>query len=115
MLGTAREEAAGTGGNLAAPLLADELGGGAGTVGGDLFLAVIAAVAFATILVSPGVWPGPDAEGSPIGWELANPGIVSIPLGFLGCWLGTVLSGEEAKATPRRRRFTGDALARRFS
>jgi cation/acetate symporter len=37
-------------GNLAAPLLAENVGGGAGTVGGDAFLAVIAAVAFATIL-----------------------------------------------------------------
>ncbi|HYF26970.1 MAG TPA: cation acetate symporter, partial [Baekduia sp.] len=197
-------DAVGKGGNLAAPLLAEDLGGGAGTLGGDLFLAIIAAVAFATILavvaglvlsasgavahdvwsnivrhdreseheevwvariaaigigaiaiavaliggaglnvsfmvglafavaasanfpalllaltwprfttagavtgvlfgvissiglivVSPGVWPGPDSEGSPIGWELENPGIVSIPLGFLGCWLGTVLSKE---------------------
>ena len=43
-------EAAGTGGNLAAPNLALELGGGEGTFGGDLFLAVIAGVAFATIL-----------------------------------------------------------------
>src|ERR687895_2614432 len=50
VLGEAGVEAAGTGGNLAAPLLAEELGGGAGTFGGDLFLAVIAAVAFATIL-----------------------------------------------------------------
>jgi cation/acetate symporter len=208
ILGTGGEEAAGTGGNLAAPLLAEELGGGAGTVGGDLFLAIIAAVAFATILavvaglvisasgavahdvwsnivrkgrdseheevyvariaaavigaatiaiavvggeglnvsfmvglafavaasanfpalllsltwrrfnttgavagvlvgtfssiflviVSPGVWPGPDSEGSPIGWDLANPGIVSIPLGFIGCWLGTILSKEETRA-----------------
>ncbi len=46
------------------------------------------------IIVSPGVWPGPDSEGSPVGWTLENPGIVSIPLGFLGCWLGTVLSKE---------------------
>jgi cation/acetate symporter len=37
-------------GNLAAPLLAQNVGGGAGTVGGDAFLAIIAAVAFATIL-----------------------------------------------------------------
>jgi cation/acetate symporter len=204
LLGTAGEEAAGKGGNLAAPLLAQHLGGGAGTTGGDLFLAIIAAVAFATILavvaglvlsasaavahdvwsnivrkgkdseheevivakvaaavigliaifiaikggetlnisfmvglafavaasanfpalllaltwkrfnttgavvgvafgvvssialvvLSPKVWPGPDAEGSPIGWTLANPGIVSIPLGFIGCWLGTMLSRE---------------------
>jgi cation/acetate symporter len=202
VLGSAGEEAAGSGGNLAAPLLAQALGGGEGTVGGDVLLALIAAVAFATILavvaglvisasgavahdvwsnivrdgrdseheeilvariaalaigaiaiaiaiiggsglnvsfmvglafavaasanfpalllaltwrrfnttgavvgvlvgvvssiglviMSPGVWPGPDSEGSP--WPLANPGIVSIPLGFVGCWLGTVLSRE---------------------
>jgi cation/acetate symporter len=209
VLGTEGEGPAGDGGNLAAPLLAEELGGGAGTVGGDLFLAVIAAVAFATILavvaglvisasgavahdvwsnivrkgrdsekeevyvariaavsigvisiliaviggsglnvsfmvglafavaasanfpalllalswrrfnttgavtgvlvgvfssillviVSPGVWPGPDSEGGALGfYDLANPGIISIPLGFLGCYLGTVLSKEEGKA-----------------
>jgi cation/acetate symporter len=202
VLGSGGEEAAGKGGNLAAPLLAEALGGGVGTVGGDVLLAFIAAVAFATILavvaglvisasgavahdvwsnivrhgrdseheeilvariaalgvgavaiaiaiiggsglnvsfmvglafavaasanfpalllaltwrrftttgavtgvlvgvvssialviMSPGVWPGPDSEGSP--FPLANPGIVSIPLGFLGCWLGTVLSRE---------------------
>jgi cation/acetate symporter len=204
-LGPEGEEAAGTGGNLAAPNLAAFLGGGEGTFGGDLFLAVIAGVAFATILavvaglvlsasaavshdvwsnivrkgkdsdheevvvariaaisigviaiavaviggaglnvsfmvglafavaasanfpalllaltwrrfnttgavtgvlfgvisaiflvlVSPKVWPGADSDtGSPIGWTLANPGILSIPLGFVGCWLGTVLSRE---------------------
>ena len=209
ILGEAGVEPAGSGGNLAAPLLAEELGGGAGTVGGDVFLAVIAAVAFATILavvaglvlsasaavahdiwsnivrhdrnsdheevwvariaslaigviaigiaviggeglnvsfmvglafavaasanfpalllaltwkrfnttgavtgalfgvgssialiiVSPNVWPGPASEtGSPIGWTLANPGILSIPLGFFGCWLGTVLSRERTSA-----------------
>ena len=207
VLGQGGVEAAGKGGNLAAPTLAAELGGGEGTFGGDLFLAVIAGVAFATILavvaglvlsasgavahdiwsnivrkghdseheevyvariaaasigaiaifiaiiggeglnvsfmvglafavaasanfpallmaliwrrfntagavtgvlfgvisaivlvvVSPGVWPGPDSEGSPIGWTLANPGIVSIPLGFIGCWLGTVLSSERGE------------------
>src|ERR671931_1816122 len=204
-LGEEGVAAAGTAGNLAAPNLAAFLGGGAGTFGGDLFLAVIAGVAFATILavvaghvrsasgdvehniwsniirkgkdsereevwvakiaafaigaiailvaviggsglnvsfmvglafavaasanfpalllaltwrrfnttgavvgvlfgvvssialviVSPKVWPGADTvTGSPIGWELANPGIVSIPLGFLGCWLGTMLTRE---------------------
>ena len=41
---------ASAGGDLATPLLAEELGGGAGTVDGDLFLAIISAVAFATIL-----------------------------------------------------------------
>src|ERR687895_480963 len=205
VLGEAGVEAAGTGGNLAAPNLAEALGGGEGTFGGDLFLAVIAGVAFATILavvaglvlsasgavahdiwssiirkgedsekeevwvakiaaasigaiailvaiiggsglnvsfmvglafavaasanfpalvmaltwrrfnttgavcgvvlgvvsailliiVSPKVWPGADSDtGSPIGWTLANPGILSIPLGFIGCYLGTVLSSE---------------------
>ncbi|TDD68162.1 solute symporter family protein [Actinomadura rubrisoli] len=38
------------GGNTAAPQLAQELGGGAGSTGGAIFLAIIAAVAFATIL-----------------------------------------------------------------
>ncbi|HEY9564463.1 MAG TPA: cation acetate symporter [Nocardioides sp.] len=37
-------------GNLASPLLAEEVGGGAGTTGGAILLALIAAVAFATIL-----------------------------------------------------------------
>lgn len=206
LLGPNGVDLVGEGGNLAAPRLAQEVGGGVGTIGGDAFLAVIAAVAFATILavvaglvisasgavahdvwssvvrkgrqsdreevfvariaafgvgaiaiaiavvggaglnvsfmvglafavaasanfpalllaltwrrfntsgavtgvlvgtissiglviISPGVWPGPDSEGGPISfWTLANPGIVSVPLGFLGCWLGTVLSREE--------------------
>jgi cation/acetate symporter len=50
LLGQGGVEAAGAGGNLAAPNLAQELGGGADTFGGDLFLAVIAGIAFATIL-----------------------------------------------------------------
>jgi len=37
-------------GNLASPLLAEAVGGGAGSTGGAILLAVIAAVAFATIL-----------------------------------------------------------------
>jgi len=206
VLGEGGVEAAGTGGNLAAPNLAQELGGGAGSFGGDAFLAIVAAIAFATILavvaglvlsasgavahdiwsnviragqdsekeevwagrvaavgigaiailiaiiggsglnvsfmvglafavaasanfpalllaltwrrfnttgavtgvlfgvvssiflvvISPKVWPGPDAEGGLFGfYDLSNPGIVSIPLGFFGCWLGTVLSREK--------------------
>jgi cation/acetate symporter len=209
ILGVGAEEAVGKGGNLAAPLLAEELGGGPGTFGGDLFLAFVSAVAFATILAvvaglvlsasaavshdvwtnvvrrgravereevlvariaalaigaiaifvailggsglnvsfmvglafavaasanfpalilaltwrrfnttgavtgvllgtfssiflvitSKTVWPGPDSEGGAFGfYDLANPGIISIPLGFLGCWLGTVLSKEETRA-----------------
>lgn len=49
-LGEAGVEAAGAGANLAAPNLAQFLGGGAGTFGGDALLAIIAAIAFATIL-----------------------------------------------------------------
>ena len=49
ILGSGAEEAS-AGGNLAIPLLVEELGGGAGTVGGDVFLAVVSAIAFATIL-----------------------------------------------------------------
>src|ERR671926_743847 len=205
ILGQAGEKAAGDGGNLAIPELARALGGGTGSAGGDIFLAVISAVAFATILavvaglvisasgavahdvwsnivrhgrdsereevwvakiaalaigaiaiaiaiiggeglnvsfmvglafavaasanfpalllaliwrrfntagaitgvlfgvvssvalviISPTVWPGPDSEGGLFSWyDLANPGIISIPLGFIGCWLGTMLSSE---------------------
>jgi cation/acetate symporter len=43
-------EVAASGGNLASPLLAEEVGGGSGTNGGAILLALIAAVAFATIL-----------------------------------------------------------------
>ncbi|MDZ5619190.1 cation acetate symporter [Nocardioides sp. HM23] len=43
-------DVAASGGNLASPLLAEEVGGGAGSNGGAILLAFIAAVAFATIL-----------------------------------------------------------------
>ncbi|MGF0313250.1 solute symporter family protein [Rhodococcus sp. IEGM1428] len=43
-------EKATAGGNLTAPLLAQHLGGGEGTFGGDVFIALVSAVAFATIL-----------------------------------------------------------------
>ena len=45
---TARSRA--SGGNLASPLLAEAVGGGAGSTGGAVLLALISAVAFATIL-----------------------------------------------------------------
>lgn len=38
------------GGNMALPLLAQALGGGPGTIGGQVFLAIVSAIAFATIL-----------------------------------------------------------------
>ncbi len=50
ILGGGAKKAIGEGGNLAAPLLAQGLGGGQGTTGGDVFFAVISGVAFATIL-----------------------------------------------------------------
>ena len=50
LVGTSAIRAANAGGNTAAPQLAEELGGGAGTTGGAFFLAFIASVAFATIL-----------------------------------------------------------------
>ena len=51
MLDTGPEsEVATSGGNLASPLLAEAVGGGEGTTGGAVLLALISAVAFATIL-----------------------------------------------------------------
>jgi cation/acetate symporter len=201
ILGSGAEAAVGKGGNLAAPLLAQSLGGGEGTTGGDIALALFSAAAFATILavvaglviaasgaiahdlwanltdrgdedserrvariaavgvgaaaiigtvligtgfnvtvlvsmafvfaasanfpplilalswrrfnttgalvgvtfgivasvvmivLSPPVWPGPDSQGSPS--SLTFPGLVTIPIGFLGCWLGTMLGKRE--------------------
>ncbi|WP_278257681.1 cation acetate symporter [Nocardioides convexus] len=46
----AGSDVANSGGNLASPLLAEAVGGGAGSTGGAILLAVISAVAFATIL-----------------------------------------------------------------
>jgi cation/acetate symporter len=51
MLDTGPEsEVAASGGNLASPLLAEAVGGGDGSTGGAVLLALISAVAFATIL-----------------------------------------------------------------
>src|SRR3954463_3232834 len=201
VLGQGASETVGKGGNNAAPLLAQALGGGDGTTGGDIALALFSAAAFATILavvaglviasagaiahdlwrnvlgrgsedserkvariasvgvgvaailgtlaigsgfnvtvlvsmafvfaarptlpplllallwrrfnttgaltgiafgivasavmivLSPPGWPGPDSQGSPS--PLSFPGLITIPIGFLGCWLGTVLSRRE--------------------
>lgn len=40
------------GGNLATPMLAQELGGGAGSFGGELFMSVVVVVAFMTIIAA---------------------------------------------------------------
>ena len=50
LVGSAAIRASSPSGNTAAPQLAEELGGGAGSTGGAIFLAFIASVAFATIL-----------------------------------------------------------------
>jgi cation/acetate symporter len=44
------------------------------------------------IILSPAVWPGPDHEGGP--FPLSNPALVSVPLGFIACVLGTLLARE---------------------
>ncbi|KQX73922.1 MULTISPECIES: cation acetate symporter [Aeromicrobium] len=48
--GDAKQRIIDSGGNLASPLLAEAVGGGPGTTGGAVLLALISAVAFATIL-----------------------------------------------------------------
>lgn len=50
LLSTAQVKAAGKSGNNAAPVLVQVLGGGAHSTGGELFLAVFVAAAFATVL-----------------------------------------------------------------
>ena len=61
-----------------------------GAVVGVLF-GVISSVAL--VVISPTVWPGPDSEGGALrGTRSRNPGLISIPLGFIGCWLGTMLT-----------------------
>jgi cation/acetate symporter len=59
----------------------------AGAVSG-LATGLISSIAL--ILLSPSIL-GPRAV-----FPLENPGLVSVPLGFLGAWLGTLLSSEQA-------------------
>ncbi|MGZ4214527.1 MAG: solute symporter family protein [Solirubrobacteraceae bacterium] len=47
------------------------------------------------IVLSPQVWSGPDSVAP---FPLTNPAIVSIPIGFLGCLIGTLLGGREEGA-----------------
>jgi cation/acetate symporter len=63
-----------------------------GAVTGVLF-GVISSVGL--VIISPTVWPGPDSEGGALDWyTLTQPGLISVPLGFIGCWLGTMLTRE---------------------
>ncbi|MDR4433484.1 solute symporter family protein [Bacillus tequilensis] len=53
--------------------------------------------ALVLVSMSPSVWDPSGAAiftGDPL-IPLSNPGIISIPLGFLGAWLGTILSSEK--------------------
>lgn len=52
------------------------------------------------VALSPNVW-SPEGKAILVGeplFPLSNPGIVSIPLGFLAAWLGTLLSKERDDA-----------------
>ncbi|MCG7406253.1 cation acetate symporter [Paenibacillus sp. ACRRX] len=52
--------------------------------------------AIVLVAISPSVW-GPAGKAIFIGdplISLTNPGIISIPLGFIGAWLGTMLSSR---------------------
>ena len=58
-------------------------------------------------MLSPPVWAGPDSQdGAP--FPLQNPALFSIPIGFLGCWLGTVLSSERTEARHRELRVRAE-------
>ncbi|MCB5180250.1 solute symporter family protein [Streptomyces antimicrobicus] len=65
------------------------------SVYGGLVPAVLLVVVSPVVSGSPeSLFPGVDFQLFP----LQNPGIVSVPLGFLAGWLGTVTSGETADA-----------------
>jgi len=65
----------------------------AGAVTGILTGVLVSA---ALIIMSRPVWPGADSvTGSPLGsLALDNPAIFCIPLGFIGCFVGTMLGRE---------------------
>src|SRR5689334_18604230 len=70
------------------------------TLGACLGLGVGLAGSILLILVGPSVM-GVDGKHfinhAPL-FPLENPGILSVPLGFIGAWLGTMLGGREASA-----------------
>lgn len=70
------------------------------TVGAVTGLAVGLASSIILIIISPSVMdPAGKAliTGTPL-FPLKNPGIISIPLGFLGAWLGTILTPRDLAA-----------------
>jgi cation/acetate symporter len=64
-----------------------------GGVVGGMFFGLISSVALAMI--------GPAMRGADALWPLVNPTIVSLPLGLLGCYLGTMLYGCDAENEAR--------------
>ena len=109
------------GGNLVTPLLAESLGGGEGSVGGDLFLAIISAVAFATILavvaglviaasgaVAHDVWTGVIRRGSGDEHdEVRVARIASVSLGVAGDRGVDPRGRDVQRLDPRRARVRG--------
>jgi cation/acetate symporter len=76
----------------------------AGAVVGVL-TGALAAIVLAAL--SPPVWPGPDSAGSPL--SLTQPGIISIPLGFLGCVVGSLLSRPEPSSAYQELRVRAES------
>jgi cation/acetate symporter len=58
-----------------------------GGVAGGMALGLVSSVVLAMI--------GPAMRGADALWPLVNPTIVSMPLGFLGCVLGTLIAGRD--------------------
>ena len=96
------------GGNMSALLLAQFLGGGAGTFGGDLFLAFVCAVAFTTILavvsglvlassaaIAHDVYVNIIKDGKADQREQVNVArITSLVVGIIAIWLGIAAEKE---------------------
>jgi len=65
------------------------------TLGAVVGIASGLLAAIVLIVLSPQVWSGPDSAAP---FPLTNPAIASIPIGFLGCLIGTLLGGREEGA-----------------
>ena len=65
------------------------------TMGAVVGIASGLLAAIVLIVLSPQVWSGPDSAAP---FPLTNPAIASIPIGFLGCLIGTLLGGREKGA-----------------
>ena len=49
---------------------------------------------------------GPAMRGADALWPLVNPTVVSLPLGFLGAYLGTILYGRDTENEERFDEFS---------